>query len=137
WSRIAAWTAAAIGAPLLLLYAFAAGYPEVAPQIPWMDRQEVWLFLPLLAWGTLLMIGLAAKTASAPGRWLAGSIGYETDNRRWVMLCAVPLLILLAAAWIRLGDTASSYPAAHWSTTALLSLTLLRVGWSRPRRAAA
>ena len=137
WSRIAAWTCLAIGGPLVVLYAAVAGFPEIRPEIPFVDRQEVWLFFPMAVWGLFLVAGLFLDTMPARGRWLAGSVGYGDHQRGWVILCALPLLGLMAMAWSRLGDGPSSYPAANWTTAALLSLTLLRVGWSRPAAVAA
>jgi len=137
WSRVAFWTAIAIGGPLVLLYAAVTGFPEIRPEIPWIDRQEIWLFLPMAAWAALLAVGLFQPAPAERGRWLAGSVGYGNEQRGWVALCSLPLLAMMAMGWSRLGDGPSSYPAAHWTTAALLSLTLLRVGWSRPAAQAA
>lgn len=136
WARIAAWMCLGVAAPLAVLYAAVTGFPQVRPEIPYIDRQEIWLFVPMAVWGVLMTLGLFLETRSAQGRWLAGSVGYGADQRTWVILCCLPLAALLALSWSRLGNAPSSYPAAHWSTAAVLTLTLLRVGWSRPSAAA-
>ncbi|MBI1354243.1 MAG: hypothetical protein GC160_07850 [Acidobacteria bacterium] len=137
WSRIAARTCVAIAAPLLALYLIVTAFPDARASIPGVDRQEYWLFAPLLPWSLLLVLGLFQAAPAAAGRWLAGSIGYQIDRRGWAALCALPLAGLLAMGWSRLGNAPSSYPAANWTTAALLSITLLAVARSKPAAAAA
>ena len=132
WSRAAARTCVAIAAPFLLLYLAVTAFPEARGSIPGADRQEYWLFLPLLPWGAVLTLGLFQDAPAAAGRWLAGSVGYEPDRRGWVALCALPLVGLLLMGWSRLGNAPSSYPAASWTTAALLSITLLALSRSKP-----
>jgi len=82
------------------------------------------LALPFGLWAALLLAGLALPPAGRESsRWLAGRAG--DLSRGWVLVCVLPLLAGLLFGFPRLGSGPEGYPAATWSTQALLSITLL------------
>jgi hypothetical protein len=87
------------------------------------------LGIPFVCWGFLLLLGLALRPASPDaGRWLAGRAGELP--RAWVLICALPLAVSLWSGFSRLGTGTEGYPAASWSTQALLVISLLFVAGS-------
>ena len=97
--------------------------------IPWSYRVAV--LLPFGVWVLLLMLGLAEKPGGREtGRWLAGAISFDS-SRLWVLVWTIPLAGLLVAAFSNLGGGAGAYPAAAWSSLAVLLLSLIGVGLSR------
>ncbi len=97
--------------------------------IPWSYR--VALLLPFGAWALLLMLGLAEKPGGREtGRWLAGAIGFDS-SRHWVLVWTIPLAVILVASFSSLGGGAGAYPAAAWTSLAVLLLALIGVALSR------
>ncbi len=91
------------------------------------------LALPLALWLMLLAVALIEKPGGREaGRWLAGAVGFG-KSRRWVLLCALPLALLLAFKWNDLHRDATGYPAAGWSMMAMVLLCLLGIAWSAGR----
>jgi hypothetical protein len=88
------------------------------------------LLLPLVVWTLLLLFGVAEKPGGRDaGRWLAGAIGFG-ESRRWVLVWTIPLAAILIAAFSSLGGGVGSYPAAAWTTVAVLALSLAGVALS-------
>jgi hypothetical protein len=88
------------------------------------------LLVPFAVWGLLLFFGIARKPQGREaGRWLAGSIGFG-DSRLWILVCAVPLAVILAATYRDLGGGPAAYSAVTWGTTAVLLLSLIGVALS-------
>ncbi|HEV7506937.1 MAG TPA: hypothetical protein VGS07_18750 [Thermoanaerobaculia bacterium] len=87
------------------------------------------LAIPFACWSLFLLVGLALRPgAREAGRWLAGRAGELP--RGWVLLCGLPLAVSLWFGFSRLGTGAEAYPAATWSTQALLLVSLLFVAGS-------
>jgi hypothetical protein len=90
---------------------------------------RVALALPFVFWGLLLLVGLALRPGGREAaRWLAGRAGELP--RAWILLCALPLAVSLWFGFSRLGNGPEGYPAATWSTQALLLVSLLFVAGS-------
>ena len=88
------------------------------------------LLLPLTVWTLLLLFGLVEKPRGRDaGRWLAGAIGFG-DSRRWVLIWTIPLAAILIAAFSALGGGVGAYPAAAWTTAAVLLVALVGVALS-------
>lgn len=88
------------------------------------------LLLPLAVWALLMLFGVSEKPADREAaRWLAGGIGFH-GSRRWVVIWIAPLVLILSFAFSDLGGGPASYPAAAWTTTALIVLALIGVAWS-------
>jgi hypothetical protein len=90
--------------------------------------------LPVVIW-CLILAGVAATGIHQPaaGRWLAGAIGL-TPSRRWLLVFPVlSLLVLAAAAALRIGATEpdADYPVALWATLVVVIATLGFVALSR------
>lgn len=82
------------------------------------------LAIPLVLWASILLAGLVLKPQGREGgRWLAGRAGERP--RSWVLVCALPLLAGLTYGYSGLGAGPGGYPAATWSTQALLLVSLL------------
>lgn len=93
------------------------------------------LAIPLVLWAALLLVNLVLRPRGREtARWLAGRAGEL--SRSWVLLCALPLLVSLAFGLTRLGTGPEGYPAATWSTQALLLVSLLFVARSAGTAAA-
>jgi hypothetical protein len=91
---------------------------------------RVALLIPFAVWAALLIFGLAEKPRDREaGRWLAGAIGFG-DSRAWILLCAIPLALILAATLSDLGGGPGAYPGAVWATLAVLMLSLIGVALS-------
>ncbi|HEX4963441.1 MAG TPA: hypothetical protein VF173_21605 [Thermoanaerobaculia bacterium] len=87
------------------------------------------LAIPFVIWGLLLLVGLALRPGGREaGRWLAGRAGEMP--RAWILLCALPFVVSLWFGFSRLGTGPEGYPAATWSTQALLLVSLLFVAGS-------
>jgi hypothetical protein len=88
------------------------------------------LLLPLAIWALLLLFGASEKPADRDAvRWLAGGIGFHS-SRRWLLSWTVPPALILVLAFSNLGGGPSAYPAAAWTTMALLLLSLIGVACS-------
>lgn len=82
------------------------------------------LAIPLALWALLLFAGLVLRPRSREAaRWLAGRSGERP--RSWVLAGALPLLAALVWGYSGLGAGPAGYPAATWSTQALLVVSLL------------
>ncbi|HET9767833.1 MAG TPA: hypothetical protein VFS60_13340, partial [Thermoanaerobaculia bacterium] len=146
WAAIT-WRTCLLLAPLVLL----SGWLETVAPPYWktgrhlhLDRvgafgwsipasYRVALLLPFLAWGALLLLGVAAKPRGREaGRWLAGAIGFGT-RRSWVLLGALPLAAIDWWTLPRLGGGLQAYPAAAWATQAVIVLSLVGVALSAGR----
>jgi len=97
------------------------------------NAYRVALALPFGAWAVLLVAGLMLRPSDGEanreaGRWLAGRAG--DLPRSWILLCVLPLLAGLLFGYSRLGAGPEGYPAATWSTQALLVVSLLFVARS-------
>jgi hypothetical protein len=87
------------------------------------------LAIPFVLWALLLLWGLVLRPGGREaGRWLAGRAGELP--RGWVLLGALPLAVSLWSGFSRLGTGPEGYPAATWSTQALLIISLLFVARS-------
>jgi len=85
------------------------------------------LGVPLVAWLALLGAGLHRLPAEPAGdRWLAGGVGFGA-SRRWLLLCAAPMVAAVVFTLPRLGGGPGAHPAAAWATCALLGLSLAGV----------
>jgi hypothetical protein len=94
------------------------------------------LAIPFALWLLLLIAGLRAPAPSAGQvNWLAGNVGFSA-GRKWVLHCLWPLLIpLLWLGRVRLDLGTTGYPAATWSTLAVLTISLVGIAFSAPRTA--
>jgi len=96
------------------------------------EAQRYWiaLALPFVVWLLLLFLGLIEKPGGREvGRWLAGAVGFA-NSRLWILICAVPLVVILALAAPQLGGGIHAYPGAAWATMVLLTLCLIGVALS-------
>lgn len=85
------------------------------------------LGVPLAVWLALLLFGLRRLPEEPSAvRWLAGGVGFN-NSRRWLLLCALPLLVAAALTLPRLGTGPAAHPAAAWASFVLLGLGLLGV----------
>ncbi|MFH1468442.1 MAG: Zn-binding domain-containing protein [Pseudomonadota bacterium] len=92
--------------------------------------------IPLAVW--MLAVPVSAifmGKARAVGPGLAGSVGHlplgqARPSRRWVLLCALPLALVLVGGYPELGTGLQAFPAAAWSTTLIAVLSLLGIAIS-------
>jgi len=89
------------------------------------------LLLPVVCWLGFMGFGLAQWRPSDQrnARWLAGIL-WEGGTRFWVAWFALPLVLLLIWTASRLGGGPGAFPAAVWSTLALVAVSLLAVALS-------
>ncbi|HEX9985001.1 MAG TPA: DUF1998 domain-containing protein [Thermoanaerobaculia bacterium] len=91
---------------------------------------RVALVIPVGVWMLLLLIGIADKPGGREaGRWLAGAIGFG-GSRLWVLVWTLPLAAILITAASGLGGGPGAYPAAAWTTVAVLLVSLVGVALS-------
>ncbi len=96
--------------------------------------------IPFLAWA--LAVPVSALVLRPPGdeeNGLAGALGHlsvggSLPQRRWVLLFAIPVLLVLVGAFADLGTGLQAFPAAAWSTSLVAFLSLIGVALSRGRR---
>jgi Domain of unknown function (DUF1998) len=94
------------------------------------------LGLPVLFYVVVLGIGLLERPGGrASGRWLAGSIGYDS-SRAWVFAFALPLLLVTVITVFRLNHGALGYPAAVWATLLTASCCLFAIAFCSRRTTA-
>jgi hypothetical protein len=142
WVRIVTRTVLFLGVPLLLSSAlilipglWQPGYHlhfDLTGIFGWplAASYRTALLLPLGVWALLLLFGASEKPAERDAvRWLAGGIGFHS-SRRWVLVWTLPPALILLLAFSNLGGGPSAYPAAAWTTMALLLLSLIGVAWS-------
>jgi hypothetical protein len=142
WSRLVARTILFLGVPLLISSALTLvpgiwqpGYHlhfDLTGIFGWSLAQSyrAALLLPLAVWVLLLLFGVSEKPADRDAaRWLAGGIGFHS-SRRWVLIWIAPLALIVLFAFSNLGGGPSAYPAAAWTTTALLALALIGLACS-------
>jgi hypothetical protein len=94
-------------------------------------RYYLALAFPFVLWVLLLIIGIIKNPSpKEKARWLAGAINFD-NSRSWIVLYFVlPLLLLLSFTLFSLGGGEGAYPAATWSTMAVLAISLIGVAFS-------
>jgi len=130
WSRIVFWYLYPLAGLLLLSQVLTtlSGWPA-----GWRLSYWITLLLPFIGWALALLVGLAVKPAGREqARWLAGGAGFG-NSRYWLLWCALPLASILAFEAGDLGGGESAYPAAVWSTLAVVALTLVGIAFSAGR----
>ncbi|MEM8932682.1 MAG: hypothetical protein AAGE94_15975, partial [Acidobacteriota bacterium] len=113
------------------LHADRTGVAGLAPAAiyPWA------LATPVVLWLALVTVLLVRPPISrAAGRWLAGSAGLG-HSRAWLLWLALPFAALVAVHADDLGGGVDAYPAASWSTSALVAALLVATAASRGRHA--
>ncbi|HEV2987201.1 MAG TPA: hypothetical protein VG759_02075 [Candidatus Angelobacter sp.] len=140
WEKIVRLTCYWLGIPLLL-----STIAESISSTYWLTGWHLqfdrvlghsWAFplalaIPFVLWVLFLLtcLRLAPKT-SDHSNWLAGAIGFSA-SRKWV-LHSVWILIIPLLWWgpIHLDSGRGGYPAATWSTLAVLVISLVGIAFS-------
>lgn len=146
WAQVVWWLCIVLG-PLLFLSGLFERVPVIwqsgwhlyldltnAFDLAQDTRYVIALGIPFAYWLALLLVGfLRRPKGREAGRWLAGAVGYG-NSRLWILLLAVPLVLVLAFNHGGLNRGVHGYPAGAWSTQAVLLLSLAGVAFSAGRK---
>jgi len=136
WSRGFAFGLYPLGLALWLsqlapIFGVSLGWTLLLDQVGGERQFFIALALPFLLWLAVLAV-VAALKPDPKFRWLVGGVGFA-NSRRWLLCCALPLLLVMAFNAGGLGGGQGSYPAALWSVLGVAVLNLAGLAFSAGR----